>query len=188
MLRNIEASALALEHLTENLLDLTRIELGGMAVHTRPTDLLEVVECPLQDARSSIVLDIPDDLPRVQVDPFLLERALCNVVNNAVRFSPPGQAVRIRVTCRRERVLVSVIDHGPGVDPADRQHLFDAFQRFGDRDPGGLGLGLAIARTFTEALGGRLTTSTTPGGGMTMTFHLPIARGDAVRSLPGAAR
>jgi two-component system sensor histidine kinase KdpD len=99
---------------------------------------------------------------------------------NAQAASPPGLAVRVQAGVAGDRVEVRVIDQGPGVPDDLRQYIFQPFQRRGD-GPGGLGLGLAIARGFTEAMNGELTVEETPGGGATFVFSLP-------RAVPGAGR
>src|SRR6185312_5815983 len=111
-----------------------------------------------------------DDLPLVLADAGLLERVVANLVHNACRFSPPDRAVQVRArTGTGTSVLLDVVDHGPGVAPEHRAEMFLPFQRLGDHDSAtGVGLGLAIARGFTEAMGGTITPSTTSGGGLTM--------------------
>ncbi len=113
---------------------------------------------------------MPDSLPRVCADPALLERAIANVVDNALSWSPPETAVRIAGGVVGNQLVLRVIDRGTGILPGDRDRVFQPFQRLGDASPGGVGLGLAVARGFTEALGGELRVDDTPGGGTTMVF------------------
>ena len=127
----------------------------------------------LGDRAGGVVVDVPDSLPRVHADPALAERAVANVVDNALAWSPPEQPVRVEAAVLGGEVVLRVIDRGPGIPPADRDRVFQPFQRLGDaRGPGGagVGLGLAVARGFTEAIGGELQLEDTPGGGTTMTF------------------
>jgi two-component system, OmpR family, sensor histidine kinase KdpD len=121
------------------------------------------------------VIDIADALPPVSADPGLLERALSNVVDNAVAWSPPGRAVRVEASAADDHVDIRIIDEGPGVPPDKRDQVFQPFQRLGDRagnSPNGLGLGLAVAKGFTGAIGGELVVEDTPGGGATFVFTL----------------
>ncbi len=126
----------------------------------------------------TVVLDLPDSLPLIQTDAGLLERVVANLVANALRFSPASQPVEVVGRADGEAVLLSVIDHGPGVPAGERERIFEPFQRLGDRSSGaGVGLGLAVARGFTEAMGGRISASSTPGGGLTMTVELATGLG-----------
>jgi two-component system sensor histidine kinase KdpD len=122
-----------------------------------------------------VELAIPEDLPMIQADAGLLERVLVNLVANADRHLPSGEKVVIAAEQLGTRVAVRVIDHGPGVAPERFEEIFAPFQHFGDRSTTGVGLGLAIARGFTEAMGGTLTPSRTAGGGLTMTVTLEVA-------------
>jgi two-component system sensor histidine kinase KdpD len=126
-------------------------------------------------------VDFPDDLPLVQTDGGLLERAIANLVSNATRYAGGGPSPELTAHADDDGVTVEMIDHGPGVAPVDRQRIFEPFQRLGDHDmTTGVGLGLAVARGFVEAVGGTLTASETPGGGLTMTVRLPLHPGRAV--------
>ena len=102
---------------------------------------------------------------------------MANVVDNALAWSPPEQPVRIEAAVVGEGVVLRVIDRGPGIAPSDRDRVFQPFQRLGDARShgGGVGLGLAVARGFTEAIGGELQLEDTPGGGTTMTFVFRVA-------------
>ncbi|MYV52779.1 ATP-binding protein, partial [Streptomyces sp. SID3212] len=128
----------------------------------------------------SVVLDVPESLPMVAVDPGLLERAVANIVENAVKYSPYGQPVTVAASTLGTRVEVRVVDSGPGVPDDAKDRIFEPFQRHGDAPRGaGVGLGLAVARGFAEAMGGTLAAEDTPGGGMTMVLTLRAAPGPA---------
>jgi two-component system sensor histidine kinase KdpD len=119
---------------------------------------------------------LSETLPAVLADPALLERVLANIIENAVRASPPGQAVVVEGATRGDAVDVLVVDRGPGIPRELRAQAFEPFQRLGDQQQGtGVGLGLAVARGFTSAMGGTLEIDDTPGGGTTMRVTLPIA-------------
>ena len=110
----------------------------------------------------------------MQADPALLERAIANLVQNAVRHSPPGAPPQITASTYGTTVEIRVIDCGPGVPETDWDQIFLPFQRLGDRDnTTGVGLGLALSRGLVEAMSGTLTPEGTPGGGLTMTISLP---------------
>ena len=117
-------------------------------------------------------------------DAGLLEQVIANLIDNAARFTPEGATVEIRADAPgpgadatgRAVARLHVVDHGPGIPPGEWDSVFIPFQRLGDQDTStGLGLGLAIARGFLEAMNGRLEPSSTPGGGLTMTICLPTA-------------
>ena len=159
-----------LGRLVSDLLDVSRLEAGVLAVHLEPVDLEDVVP-------PEVVMDLPADLPAISADPVLLQRILANLVDNAMRFSPPDQppVITARVTDSRF-VEIRVIDHGPGVAPERRATMFTPFQREGDEDTStGVGLGLALSRGFAEAMDGSLEPHETPGGGLTMVVILPAA-------------
>ncbi|GIG41243.1 ATP-binding protein [Cellulomonas phragmiteti] len=183
LLATIEESTDRLTRLVANLLDMTRLRSDAVTAQVRPVALDEVVSrAVLHEHRSSVDVLVADDLPLVLADPGLLERVVENLVENAVRFSPPGTRVEVRADLHEDgsggspTVALHVVDHGPGIAPERRAEVFVAFQRLDDRDAGShVGLGLAIAQGFTEAMGARLTPSTTPGGGLTMTVLLGAA-------------
>ncbi|MEU6060351.1 DUF4118 domain-containing protein [Streptomyces sp. NPDC047097] len=174
LLAGIEAGADRLDHLVGNLLDMSRLQTGTVTPLLRPTDLDEVVPMALGGVPDgSAELDVPETLPMVEVDRGLLERAVANVVENAVKYSPGAAPVLVSASALAERVEVRVVDRGPGVPDEAKERIFEPFQRFGDAPRGvGVGLGLAVARGFAEAMGGTLTAEDTPGGGLTMVLTL----------------
>jgi K+-sensing histidine kinase KdpD len=172
LLATIEESTDQMAALVENLLAMSRLQAGALAVAARPVALDEVVSAAVLYI-PDVIVQVPDDLPLTHADPGLLERVVANLVANARRAGPPVLVTGTRV----EHLLqLQVIDHGPGVPDADKERMFAPFQRLHDHPTdAGLGLGLAIARGFTEAMGGSVTASDTPAGGLTMTVTLPAA-------------
>ncbi|PWK65154.1 two-component system sensor histidine kinase KdpD [Streptomyces sp. CG 926] len=177
LLEGIEDGADRLAALIGNLLDMSRLNTGTVVPLIRETDLDEVVPMALGGVpEDSVELDIPETLPMIAVDRGLLERAVANIVENAVKYSPHGQPVIVSASALGSRVELRVVDRGPGVPDEAKDRIFEPFQRHGDAPRGaGVGLGLAVARGFTEAIRGTLTAEDTPGGGLTMVITLPIA-------------
>src|SRR5262249_22760125 len=117
-------------------------------------------------------------LPEVQVDPAILERVIVNLTSNALRHSPPDKPPLLAASALGDRVELRVVDKGPGIPESDRDRIFVPFQRLGRTDnPTRVGLGLALSRGLTEAMGGSLDPEETPGGGLTMIISLPAATG-----------
>ncbi|GHD20851.1 sensor histidine kinase [Streptomyces galbus] len=179
LLEGIEAGADRLDHLVGNLLDMSRLQTGTVTALVREIDLDEVVPMALGGvAEDSVELDIPETLPMVAVDAGLLERSVANLVENAVKYSPPGRPVLVAASALADRVEVRIVDRGPGVPDEAKERIFEPFQRYGDAPRGaGVGLGLAVARGFAEAMGGTLRAEDTPGGGLTMVLTLRAAGG-----------
>jgi two-component system sensor histidine kinase KdpD len=172
LLATVEESTDRLDALVENLLSMSRLQAGVLSVHLQPVALDAVVAQAL--LHTTVEADVPEDLPLVRADPGLLERVVANLVANAVAASP---AVLVTARLAGDRVELRVVDRGPGVPAADRERIFAPFQRLHDHTTtGGLGLGLAIARGFTDAMGATLAPSDTPGGGLTQTIVLDVAR------------
>jgi two-component system sensor histidine kinase KdpD len=167
-----------LNELVSNLLAMSRLQAGGLQLATTEVGLDEIVGralVSLGERANKVVVDVPDSLPRLEADPALLERAIANVVDNALSFAPDDEPVRVEGAYVADRLILRVVDRGPGIPPADRERVFQPFQRLGDGGGrAGVGLGLAVARGFTEAVGGELRVEDTPGGGTTMTFSLPV--------------
>ncbi|MFF7256143.1 DUF4118 domain-containing protein [Streptomyces microflavus] len=177
LLEGVEEGADRLDALIGNLLDMSRLNTGTVVPLIRETDLDEVVPMALGGVpEDSVELDIPETLPMVAVDRGLLERIVANIVENAVKYSPEGRPVLVSASSAPDRVELRVVDRGPGVPDAAKGHIFEPFQRLGDAPRGaGVGLGLAVARGFTEAIGATLTAEDTPGGGLTMVLAMPRA-------------
>ena len=148
-----------------------------MSVDLQPTAVDEVVARAVDDLGADgrgVIIDTAADLPLVQADPGLLERVLANVASNALRYSPSETPPRVTGSRLGDRVEIRIIDRGPGIPSDDWDQVFLPFQRLGDTDnTTGIGLGLALSRGLTEAMGGSLEPEETPGGGLTMVVSLP---------------
>ncbi|TKJ23735.1 ATP-binding protein [Blastococcus sp. CCUG 61487] len=179
LVTTIDESADRLAGLVDNLLDMSRLQAGAVSPALAPTDLSTAVHRALawleDPDRNRVELDWPVDPPAAVADPGLLERVLANLADNAVRHSTSGPVV-VSAGLHHGQVELRIVDHGLGVPQADRERLFAPFQRLGDAPRGqGVGLGLAVARGLTEAMGGTVTAEDTPGGGLTMIVTLPAA-------------
>jgi two-component system sensor histidine kinase KdpD len=188
LLATIDDNADRLDALIGNLLDMSRLHTGSLQPFLRPTAIDEVAPVALRglDASSKLEMAVPDGLPLLRADPGLLERVLANLFSNALRHSPPTRPPVLRARQSQGTVLLEVIDHGPGVPDEMKEAIFEPFQRLDDHH-GGVGLGLAVARGFAEAMGGSIAAADTPGGGLTIRVRLPMATSEA-RSALGAER
>lgn len=182
LLANTLSEARRLDRYIQKLLDMTRLGRGELTLDRDWIGLDDIVGVvmrraePLMNA-THLVLALADDLPLLYVHPALIEQALFNVLENAIRFSPSGETIRISARRDGDRVLIDVHDNGPGILPADRENVFDMFHTFshGDQFDAGTGLGLAICRSIMGAHGGEaLILDTPPNGGTTVRMSLPI--------------
>lgn len=202
LLTSIEDAADQLTALVSNVLLITRIRAGALLADMQAVAVYEVVaralmstgshlESPRATGQSAttveVGVEVDEDLPLVLADPPLLERVIANLVANALEHAADGGVVLVRAERTEVGVRVSVVDHGPGI-AADRwEEAFEPFQRLGDSG-GGIGLGLATASGFCEAMGTSLSPSHTPGGGLTMSVDLKLAASDALPGAPHGSR
>ncbi len=178
-LDTIDEEADRLDRLVGNLLDMSRLETGAVQARLRAVgweDVVAAATSSLSQSVAGLEVDVPETLPSIVADPVLLERAVANVVANAMRYAPTGTAVQIQAGAIAGHVDLRVIDRGPGIDEAERDRIFEPFQRLGDEETGGnLGLGLAVARGFVEVMNGDIEVEDTPGGGATIVIRMPVA-------------
>lgn len=187
LLATVEESVDQLTALVGNLLDSSRLAAGALRPDLRRVYLEETVQRALVSiGRGSTGFSRPRiDRVKVEVggvaavaDAGLLERVLANLIDNALRYAPHCM---IRVNAGRvgDRVLIDIIDEGPGIPRGTEEHLFEPFQRLGDSDNStGVGLGLSVARGFVDAMGGSISSTDTPGGGLTVIVELAAPRDD----------
>jgi two-component system sensor histidine kinase KdpD len=174
----IDLQADRLTRLVTNLLDMTRLEAGVLAIRKVPMSPLDLVTEVVTGIRPSlkdreIEVQLPERLPSVEVDQLLIGQVLTNLLENANRHGPQGTPITVAGELDHEDVALSVADRGPGVPAPEREAVFESFVRF---DTGGrAGLGLALAKTFVEAHGGRIWIEDPPEGGTRFVFTLPVA-------------
>jgi two-component system sensor histidine kinase KdpD len=191
LLRTVVEETDRLNRLIGNILELARVRAGALAPSKEPTALDEVVESVLHRMQPILgrvsVRTLLRDAPDVAVDPVQIDQVLSNLIENAARFSPPGGEVVVSVAPWHSSVRVRIVDHGPGIGPADRDRVFEAFARVGASDrgeSGGSGLGLAIAKAIVVAHGGRIWIEGVPAGGTAVVFDLPVRQGEPVSGEP----
>lgn len=168
-----------LTRLVADLLDLSRIEAGVLRPQREPYALDELLWSTIArlapDVAARVRLRLPADLPLVPLDPILMERVVGNLLENALKYSPPAAPVTLAVRYRDDTVELSVTDRGPGVAPDERERIFERFHRAAPtRAITGLGLGLALSRALVEAHGGRIRVEEAPGGGAAFIVELPL--------------
>jgi two-component system sensor histidine kinase KdpD len=176
LLEAAEESLDSLASLVTKLLDASRLQAGVLGVSVTSVALDEVVSGALDELGLSpgeIQLELASGLRPVRADAVLLQRAVVNLLANALRFSPPGTVPVLATSEFGGHAHLRVIDSGPGIPAERREDVFVAFQRLGDTDnTTGVGLGLALSKGFIEAMGGTLEVEDTPGGGLTMVVEL----------------
>ena len=186
LLATILSASDRLDRLVANLLDLSRLQAGAAEPQQQLVGVDELVAGALEElgpAGAAIEVSLPDDPASLLVDAHQVQRALVNLVENAIKYSPPGDPVRVQVTDSGAEAAIRVIDHGPGVEAAERDRIFEPFHRGERLNRPGVGLGLAIARGFAEANGGNLEVESRAGQGATFVLRFPIAgRAQAVEA------
>jgi two-component system sensor histidine kinase KdpD len=169
-----------LNQLVGNLLDMTRLESGAMHLKPDAADLQDLIGSSLEELGSSldnrtVTVDVPDDLPLVQMDFVLIERVLVNVIDNALKYSPSETPIEIKATMAGAFIEISVADRGPGIPQEDLNRIFDKFYRVQrPNNVSGTGLGLAICKGIVDAHGGFISAENRPGGGAIITIALPV--------------
>ncbi|MEY9911311.1 two-component system sensor histidine kinase KdpD [Catenulispora sp. MAP12-49] len=178
LLDSADESLTQLTRLVENLLDMSRLQAGALNLHTEAVNAEDITEAAMDGLEAADRLRVEarglDSVPDVRADPVLLERAVANLIANALKHGGADGRVLVTASALGDSVELRVIDRGPGVAPQDFERIFTPFQRLGDRDnTTGVGLGLALSRGLVEAMSGSLTPEETPGGGLTMVITLP---------------
>jgi signal transduction histidine kinase/CHASE3 domain sensor protein len=178
----IERNANRLRNLIEDLLTLSRVEAGTFKTVRQPVDVTELIQNavrtmpPTSGANLSIRVECPTDPLVAMVDPYQLDRVVLNLLSNALKFSPGGGHVTVRVREVDDDLLLSVSDTGIGIPVSEQQELFNRFYRASNavtQSIPGTGLGLTIVRTIVANHGGQVTLHSTPGEGTTVTIRLP---------------
>jgi signal transduction histidine kinase len=182
--KNIEAiqkSARQMKAMIQDLVDTVRLESGNIVLRPTPIDIVAIIRDVVDGMFSSeeqtrTRVEVGDNLPAVLADRDRIQRVVSNLLGNALKYSPTSDPVVVQVAAVQDGVVISVTDHGIGISPEDRAHLFEKYYRTkASRSTDGLGLGLYIARMIVEATGGRIWVESEPGKGSTFSFSLPAA-------------
>jgi two-component system sensor histidine kinase KdpD len=179
LLEALHEEADRLNRLVQNLLEMTRLESGALQLRTEWHSIEEVVGAALGRfgkalARRAVSVRVPADLPLVPMDDVLIEQVLINLVDNAIKYTPPESPIEVSAEDTGAAVLIEFADRGPGLPPGEERHIFEKFHRAEVTPPvRGAGLGLAICRGIVQAHGGRIWAENRPGGGVTVRFTLP---------------
>ncbi|WP_307424022.1 DUF4118 domain-containing protein [Pseudarthrobacter defluvii] len=192
MLATIESYTERLDALISNLLDMSRISSGSAAPHTAPVTWRDAIEDALRGIPTErIRIELAANMPAVDADMGMLERVIANIVENALKYAPGSDVAIVGVSGVSNAAddagtpfgELRIVDHGQGVPAAAVVEMFQPFQRLDDAPEGlGIGLGLAVAKGFTDAMGGELVPEPTPGGGLTMVIRLPLSTGRYIPS------
>ncbi|SDL39180.1 DUF4118 domain-containing protein [Arthrobacter sp. ok362] len=187
LLATIEECSDRLDALVGNLLDMSRITADAVNPLLRPVRWYEVIPGSLSAVPAGRVrVDLPPNMPEIEADPGMLERVIANIVENAVKYAPDSDIVLVGAAGGLSPATLEghpagelrVIDHGRGIPAESVVEMFRPFQRLDDApQTTGIGLGLAVSKGFTDAMGGSLTAEATPGGGLTMIIRLPLSTG-----------
>lgn len=170
-----------LNRLVANLLDMTRLEAGMIHLKREPCDLQDLIGSALSRqaerlAKRVLQVEVAEALPMVALDFVLMNQVLINLLDNAVKYSPPGTTIHVEARLDPEGVRISVEDDGMGIPPEDLEHVFDKFFRVQRRDGvSGTGLGLSICKGIVEAHDGRIWAENLPGGGTAVRLVLPVS-------------
>jgi len=174
-------SAEELSSILENLLELSRHNAQRLVLSTEPADIKRIVKAVIvkfesRCNRHNLVMDIPEGTPPVMADTLRLDRIICNLVDNAIKYSPGGD-IRIFTRPKNSHLTVGVSDTGPGIPEEDRARLFGSFERLHETSitRPGLGLGLLVCKRLVEAHGGEIWVESEPGDGSTFCFTVPLA-------------
>jgi len=174
LLETIAVDAARLNRLVADLLDLSRLEAGAAEPEAEVLALDELVHELVADLPDGRRVQVSGEAPLVSVDPVHVRRVLVNLLENALKFSPPSSRVHVRFTATRKEAIVRVVDSGPGIPARELDRVFEPFYR--GASSVGAGLGLAIARGFAAANGGRVWAESRPGQGTTFALALPVVR------------
>ena len=174
LLDTIEVDSDRLSRLVGDLLDLSRLEAGGAAPDPELWALADIVREAVDALGARDRVEIVGESPLVEVDAAQIQRVLANLIENAIAFSPPSAHVLVRITATRKEAIVRVVDQGPGLPETELERVFEPFYRRPSERAGGAGLGLAIARGFAAANGGRVWAESRPDQGATFALALPV--------------
>jgi two-component system sensor histidine kinase KdpD len=190
--QGIYEEAKRLDRLVHNLLEMSRLQSGEAQFNKEWHVLEEVIGCALAQLDSqlrhhSVTINLPPDLPLVKIDDLLMERVVINLLENSMKYTPPGTAIEISGGIQGQEILVTISDYGPGLPVGAEERIFEKFYQAAPGSARGAGLGLTICRSIIEAHGGRIWAANRPGGGAIFSFTIPLAEGGPLldKNFPG---
>jgi signal transduction histidine kinase/CheY-like chemotaxis protein len=182
----LKRNALAQSRLVRDLLDLSRLHIGKLSLNREVVSFLNVINNAVETVSGEadtkqieIVVDAPQELVFVDADPLRLEQVIWNLLNNAVKFTPPGGRVTVTLEPHAGRATLIVADNGPGIEPEFLPHVFEMFRQAdasSSRSHSGMGIGLALVQQLIGLHGGTAEVSSSPGAGATFTIELPVSQ------------
>ena len=181
LLQTIRQSALRMNRLVTNLLDMARLESGFVHLNRERCEIQDVIGVSVSRVETlgkrPLKIDIEPDLPMVPIDFVLIEQVLVNLLDNAAKYSEPGCEIAIRAGLKKKFLQVDIADHGPGIPDEDLELVFDKFYRLKrSNQTGGTGLGLTICKSIIEAHGGKIWAVNNSSGGAVFSFVLPLGQ------------
>jgi len=179
LLQAIYEEANRLDRLVKNLLDITRLEAGAVHLQKEWHPLEEIVGAALTRLEGrlrgrSVTTRFPPNLPLAPLDGVLIQQVVINLLENALKYSPPTAPIELSASATPEAIVFEIADRGPGLPHGDEQRIFDKFYRAGPARESGVGLGLTICRGIIEAHGGRIWAENRPSGGAVFRFTIPL--------------
>ena len=179
-LDQIRLAADRLNHLMENLIDMTRLESGMLKPKVEWTEVSDLIDDTLKRLKPyltphEVIVEIAPNLPPIRVDRALMEQALHNLIHNSATHTPPNTRVRVSARVEGPHLVITVADRGPGLPPEVLPKIFDKYYHSQDGGRGGVGLGLSTTRGLVEAHGGTITAENRTRGGISFIIHLPLA-------------
>jgi two-component system sensor histidine kinase KdpD len=176
-----------LNRLVGDLLDMTRLEGGALHLRKEPSDVQDLIGAALTQLGENtgdhpVEIDVPSGLPFVPLDFVLISRVLVNLLDNAVKYSPPESPITVRARTINTNLEIEVADRGPGVPEADLKGMFARFHQGRRSADGGIGLGLVICKGFVESHGGQIRAENRPGGGLRIIFTIPLEEAGSLQS------
>ena len=188
---SIYEEARRLDRLVHNLLEMSRLQSGQARLTKEWHVLEEVIGCALAQLDPQLhdhplSISLPTDLPLVQIDALLMERVIINLLENSLKYTPPGTPLEISGLMQDKEILVAVADRGPGLPVGEEERIFEKFYQVSPGSARGAGLGLTICRSIIEAHGGRIWAANRPDGGAVFSFTIPLAESTLIldKNLP----
>lgn len=184
MLTVIDEESDRLNHLIAQAVEMVQLDAREIHMNFAPQSVADLIENAMQTCASALVghpveVQLPRELPQVLADPVWIERVLCNLLENAAKYSPPGRPIMVSAESGSDAVAISITDRGEGIESSEQNLIFDKFYRGRNHlyRVSGTGMGLAICRAIVEAHQGSITVTSQPGSGSVFTYTLPVAKG-----------